>query len=70
MEGKEPTSSTDAGYVLLSSCQELKAVEQDIREQVTEFRNIWEWKPRAKLVILLEGIRDINAKFLAEDIFV
>jgi len=69
MEQTAPSSSTCAGYVLLSSCQDRKAVVHDIRQQVTKLRNVWEWNPRAKFVILLKGIRDINAKFLAEDIF-
>lgn len=64
-----PSSGTYAGYVLLSSYQDPKAVVQDIGQQVTKLRNITEWNPRAKFVILLEGIRDKNAKFLAEDIF-
>ena len=69
MKQTAPSSGTYAGYVLLSSCQDPKAVVPDIRQQITKLRNIWEWNPRAKFVILLERIRDINAKFLAEDIF-
>jgi hypothetical protein len=69
MEQTVPSRGTYAGYVLLSSCQDPKAVVQDIRQQVQKLRNIREWNPRAKFVILLTGIRDINAEFLAEDIF-
>jgi hypothetical protein len=40
MEQTAPSSATYAGYVLLSSCQDPKAVVQDIRQQVTKLRNI------------------------------
>jgi hypothetical protein len=56
IEQTAPSGGTYAGYVLHSSYQDPKAVVQDIRQQVTKLRNIREWKPRAKFVILLEGI--------------
>jgi hypothetical protein len=64
-----PSRSKHEGYVMLSSCQEQEDVLQEIGEQVKKLRNSWDWNPRAKFVILLMGIRDINTKLLAEDIF-
>jgi len=63
-----PSSSKYDGYVLLSLSQDHEDVVKDIRHQVKKLRNIWEWNPRAKFLILVAEIRHVNAKLLAEDI--
>ena len=40
MEETVSSSGTYAGYILISSCQDPKAVVQDIRQQVTKLRNV------------------------------
>ena len=63
-----PSRSYYEGYVLLSSCRDYEDVVKDIGHQVKKLRNAWEWNPRAKFVVLVLEIRDVNAKRLAEDI--
>jgi hypothetical protein len=61
-------SSKYEGYVLLSSRQDHEDVVKDIGHQVQKLRNVWEWNPRAKFVILVWEIRHVNAKLLVGDI--
>ena len=56
------------GYVLLSSCQDYEDVVKDVGDQVKKLRNTWGWNPRAKFVVLVLEVREVNAKRLAEDI--
>ncbi|GFG32739.1 hypothetical protein Cfor_12152 [Coptotermes formosanus] len=56
------------GYILLSSCLDYEDVVRDIGHQVKKLRNTWKWNPRAKFVILVTGVREVNAKLIAEDI--
>ena len=63
-----PSRSNYEGYVLLSSCQDYEDVVKDVGHQVNKLRNTWEWNPRAKFVVLVSEIREVNAKRLAENI--
>jgi hypothetical protein len=64
-----PSRSNYEGYILLSSCQDYEGVVKDVGHQVKKLRNTWEWNPRAKFVVLVLEIREVDAKRLAEDIF-
>lgn len=64
-----PSTSKHEGYVLLSGYQRHKDVVKDIGHQLTKLKNNWEWNPRAKFVILVLELRDVDAKLLAADIF-
>jgi hypothetical protein len=63
-----PSSSKYEGYVLLSSRQDHEDLVKDIRHQGKKYRNNWEWNQRAKFLILVAEMRDVNAKLLAEEI--
>jgi len=63
-----PSRSNYEGYILLSSCQDYEDVVKDVGHQVKKLRNTWEWNPRAKFVVLVLEIREVDAKGLAEDI--
>jgi len=63
-----PSRSNYEGYILLSSCQDYEDVVKDVGHQVKKLRNTWEWNPRAKFVVFVLEIREVNAKRLAEDI--
>ena len=65
---KSPSRGNYEGYVLLSSCQDYEDVVKEVRHQVKKLRNMWEWNPRAKFVVLVLTIRNVNTKRLAEGI--
>jgi hypothetical protein len=41
---------------------------KDVGHQVKKLRNTWEWNPRAKFVVLVLAIQEVNLQRLAEDI--
>ena len=63
-----PSRSNYEGYILLCSCQDYEGIVKDVGHQVKKLGNTWEWNPRAKFVVLVSEIREVNAKRLAEDI--
>jgi hypothetical protein len=68
---KEPmlSNSKYEGYVLLTEFQRHADVVKDVGHQLTKLKNSWEWNPRAKFVIIVMDIHNIDVKLLAADIF-
>ncbi|KAJ4451001.1 hypothetical protein ANN_02437 [Periplaneta americana] len=57
-------------YIILSAQQTHAEAVSDVISQIEKLRNNWEWNPRAKFVIIILKINDIDMKEVAADIFI